>query len=77
MFADSNHFLVIHMLWFTFLPFFKMGDMFLFFKSLGTPPNCQDFSNMMEHSLETTPARSIKALDLRIATAQLGLYEVS
>jgi len=40
----------------SFCPLLKMGVMFLLFQSVGTSPDCHDFSNMMDSSFATSCA---------------------
>lgn len=59
-----------------FLPFLKMGVMFPFFQSLGTFPDSQDFSNMMESILATMSISSLRTLGC-MSSSPMGLYTFS
>jgi len=39
-----------------------MDEMFPFFQSPGTSPDCHDYSNIMESSLAMTPVNSLRTL---------------
>jgi len=57
----------------SFLPFLKMGVMFLFFQSLRASPDSHDFSILMVSGLATSPSTSLSTLRC-MSSVPIGLF---